>query len=249
MGSVAGGIQARQAEEADLRSGAGMRAGVVSGGDIRRRSSNRGAVLRHAPAEAGGPFTPELRAQTERLCARMHYFYDRRETPPPVYTKGCESCSLKNICLPAHWLHHATCGLIWRKPCVSDRMRQFLNSLYVTTQGAWLACDGQSVDVRVEKESKLRVPIQTLSSIVCFGQVSCSPFLLGLCAEHGVKVAFLTEHGRFLARVEGPVSATYCCGGVSTGRLICRKRLVGDVLSSTGKDGELPERVAARGTR
>jgi CRISP-associated protein Cas1 len=85
-------------------------------------------------------------------------------------------------------------------------MRQFLNSLYVTTQGAWLTCDGQSIDVRVDKESKMRVPIQTLSSIVCFGQVSCSPFLLGLCAEHGVKVAFLTEHGRFLARVEGPVS-------------------------------------------
>jgi CRISPR-associated protein Cas1 len=85
-------------------------------------------------------------------------------------------------------------------------MRQFLNSLYVTTQGAWLACDGQSVDVRVENESKMRVPIQTLASIVCFGQVSCSPFLLGRCAEHGVKVAFLTEHGRFLARVEGPVS-------------------------------------------
>src|ERR1700689_4350170 len=85
-------------------------------------------------------------------------------------------------------------------------MRQFLNSLYVTTQGAWLHSDGQSVDVRVEKESKMRVPIQTLSSIVCFGQVSCSPFLLGLCAENGVKVAFLTEHGRFLARVEGPVS-------------------------------------------
>jgi CRISPR-associated protein Cas1 len=75
-------------------------------------------------------------------------------------------------------------------------MRQFLNSLYVTTQGAWLKCDGQSVDVRVDKESKMRVPIQTLSSIVCFGQVSCTPFLLGLCAEHG----------RFLARVEGPIS-------------------------------------------
>jgi CRISPR-associated protein Cas1 len=85
-------------------------------------------------------------------------------------------------------------------------MRQLLNSLYVTTQGAWLACDGQSVDVRVEKESKLRVPIQTLVAIVCFGQVSCSPFLLGLCTENGVKVTFLTEHGRFLARVEGPVS-------------------------------------------
>jgi CRISPR-associated protein Cas1 len=85
-------------------------------------------------------------------------------------------------------------------------MRQFLNSLYVTTQGAYLHCDGQSVDVRVEKESKLRIPIQTLSSIVCFGQVSCSPFLMALCADHGVKLAFLTENGKFLARVEGPVS-------------------------------------------
>ena len=45
-------------------------------------------------------FTPELRAQTEKLCARMQDLYRRRETPPPVYTKGCENCSLKNICLP-----------------------------------------------------------------------------------------------------------------------------------------------------
>ena len=60
--------------------------------------------------------------------------------------------------------------------------------------------------VRVEQETKLRVPVHTLSGIVCFGQVSCSPFLMGLCAERGVAVSFLTEHGRFLARVQGPVS-------------------------------------------
>jgi CRISPR-associated exonuclease Cas4 len=46
------------------------------------------------------PFTSELRAQTERLCARMQFLYARRQTPAPVYTKGCENCSLKNICLP-----------------------------------------------------------------------------------------------------------------------------------------------------
>jgi CRISPR-associated exonuclease Cas4 len=45
-------------------------------------------------------FTPELRAQTERLCERMQELYRRRETPPPIYTRGCENCSLKNICLP-----------------------------------------------------------------------------------------------------------------------------------------------------
>ncbi|MGP8247892.1 MAG: type I-C CRISPR-associated endonuclease Cas1c [Bryobacteraceae bacterium] len=85
-------------------------------------------------------------------------------------------------------------------------MKQLLNTLYVTTQGAYLARDGEAVDVRVEHETKLRVPIHTLSGIVCFGNVSCSPFLMGLCGENGVALAFLTEHGRFLARVEGPVS-------------------------------------------
>jgi CRISPR-associated protein Cas1 len=85
-------------------------------------------------------------------------------------------------------------------------MKQLLNTLYVTTQGAYLARDGDAVDVRVEHETKLRVPIHTLGGIVCFGNVSCSPFLMGLCGENGVSLAFLTEHGRFLARVEGPVS-------------------------------------------
>ena len=45
-------------------------------------------------------FTAVLRSQTERLCARMEDLYGRRETPPPVYLRGCESCSLMNICLP-----------------------------------------------------------------------------------------------------------------------------------------------------
>jgi len=85
-------------------------------------------------------------------------------------------------------------------------MKQLLNTLYVTTQGAYLAKDGETVAVRVEQETKLRVPIHTLGAIVCFGQVSCSPFLMGLCGERGVALAFLTENGQFLARVYGPVS-------------------------------------------
>ena len=60
--------------------------------------------------------------------------------------------------------------------------------------------------VRHEQENRLRVPIHTLVGIVCFGQVSCSPPLMGLCAEKNVALSFLTEHGRFLARVQGPVN-------------------------------------------
>lgn len=60
--------------------------------------------------------------------------------------------------------------------------------------------------VSVEREVRLRVPVHLLESIVCFGNVSMSPFLMAHCAEAGVGISFLTEHGKFLARVEGPVS-------------------------------------------
>src|SRR5450759_781049 len=85
-------------------------------------------------------------------------------------------------------------------------MKPLLNTLYVTTQGAYLARDGETVLVRVEKETRLQVPIHTLSSIVCFEQVSCSPPLLGLCSEKGVALSHLTENGQFLAKLQGPMS-------------------------------------------
>jgi CRISP-associated protein Cas1 len=85
-------------------------------------------------------------------------------------------------------------------------VKQLLNTLYVTTQGAYLAREGETLLVRVEQEVALRVPIHTLASVVCFGRVSSSPPLMGLCAERGVALAFFTMNGRFLARVQGPVS-------------------------------------------
>jgi CRISP-associated protein Cas1 len=85
-------------------------------------------------------------------------------------------------------------------------MKKLLNTLYVTTQGSYLAKEGETVLVRVEHENRLRVPLHTLSGIVCFGQVSCSPPLMGFCVEKDVALSFLTEHGKFLARVQGPVN-------------------------------------------
>ncbi len=85
-------------------------------------------------------------------------------------------------------------------------MKQLLNTLFVTTQGAYLSRHGDTVEVRHEQETKLRVPVHNLGSIVCFGNVMCSPFLMGMCGEHNILMSFLTENGRFLARVHGPVS-------------------------------------------
>src|SRR5579862_61350 len=82
-------------------------------------------------------------------------------------------------------------------------MKPLLNTLYVTLQGAYISRQGRSLLVKLKKERKLCVPIHTLSGVVCMGRVSVSPRLIELCAHSGVPIAFLTEHGRFLARLTG----------------------------------------------
>ena len=82
-------------------------------------------------------------------------------------------------------------------------MKQHLNTLFVTTDGAYLAREGHAVLVRHEKQTKLRLPIHTIGSIVCLGRVGVSPSLAGLCGEQGVSISLCTSHGRFLARISG----------------------------------------------
>lgn len=85
-------------------------------------------------------------------------------------------------------------------------MRKHLNTIFVTTQGAYLFKEGETVVVKIEDEIKMRIPVHTISGIVCFGLVSMSPPLMGFCAENDVAVSFLTENGYFLAKVQGYIS-------------------------------------------
>ena len=85
-------------------------------------------------------------------------------------------------------------------------MRRLLNTLYVTMPDSYLACDGENVLIRLENEVKFRVPVHNLEGIVCFGFAGASPKLMSLCCERGVSLSFLTEYGKFMARVTGKVS-------------------------------------------
>jgi CRISPR-associated protein Cas1 len=85
-------------------------------------------------------------------------------------------------------------------------MKKHLNTLFVTTQGAYLHKEGETIVVKIEDEAKLTLPIHTIGGVVCFGQVGMSPYLMAFCAENDVGVSFLTETGSFLAKVQGFVA-------------------------------------------
>lgn len=85
-------------------------------------------------------------------------------------------------------------------------MKKLLNTLYVTTPGCYLHRDGETVAVEKDEATLMRLPVHTLQGIVCLGRASVSPALMRLCAERQVLVSFLSEHGEFLARVQGEIT-------------------------------------------
>lgn len=84
-------------------------------------------------------------------------------------------------------------------------MRQLANTLYITTQGAYLRRDHATLQVKVDGKAKLTVPLHHLEGVVCFGRISVSPGVYMVCGDQALAISFLTEQGQFLARVEGPV--------------------------------------------
>src|SRR5215470_5670717 len=85
-------------------------------------------------------------------------------------------------------------------------MHQILNTLYVMTPRSYLHLDHETLKVRVEKDTKLQIPLHHLGAVFCIGDVAASTALLHRCAEDGRAVVFLDAGGRFKGRLEGPVS-------------------------------------------
>lgn len=92
-------------------------------------------------------------------------------------------------------------------------MRHLLNTLFVTTESAYLTLDGENVVVNREKEEIGRFPLHNLCGIVSFSYAGASPALMGACAQRNVGLSFCTPRGRFLARTSG----------VSNGNVLLRR--------------------------
>jgi CRISP-associated protein Cas1 len=85
-------------------------------------------------------------------------------------------------------------------------MHELLNTLYVTTERAYLHLDHDTLRMEVGGETTHRMPLLHLGSIICFGNVLLSPALLHRCAEDGRSVVLLDSTGRFKGRLEGPTN-------------------------------------------
>jgi len=94
------------------------------------------------------------------------------------------------------------------------------NTLYLTTPGSYIARDHLTLQVEVPEyppglppeerlpkaatgTRKLSIPIHHLECICVFGPSTVSSPALALCWEHGVAVNYLSEFGRFQARLTG----------------------------------------------
>lgn len=92
-------------------------------------------------------------------------------------------------------------------------MKKLLNTLFVTTEDAYLSLDGENVVVNREKQELARFPLHTLSGIIAFTYAGASPALMGACAKRDIALSFCTPRGRFLAR----------CVGETTGNVLLRR--------------------------
>ena len=85
-------------------------------------------------------------------------------------------------------------------------MRKLLNTLYITRENSSLFKEGETIIIKINNEEIHQFPIHILEGIVCFGYVFVSPPLMHFCANKKVSLSFLNPHGRFWARIQGPVS-------------------------------------------
>lgn len=82
-------------------------------------------------------------------------------------------------------------------------MKKLLNTLYITKQESYLHKERETIVIKQGKEKLGQFPAISIANILCFGRISVSPFLMGYCGDQSIGLAFYTEYGKFLARVQG----------------------------------------------
>jgi len=82
-------------------------------------------------------------------------------------------------------------------------VKKHLNTLYITSDDAYVRKERETFVVELNGKKAFQAPVHSIENIVCFGFKPLTTALMAFCAENNVGVSFLSENGRFLARVYG----------------------------------------------
>jgi CRISP-associated protein Cas1 len=119
-------------------------------------------------------------------------------------------------------------------------VKRLLNTLYITSEGASLRKEGDTVIVELEGKPKTQVPLHLLGAIIVHGAILLTPTLIETCAERGITLSLFDRIGRFKARIEGPVSGNVLLRreqyrqaetGTARGLEIVRSMLMGKIVN------------------
>lgn len=95
-------------------------------------------------------------------------------------------------------------------------MRQFLNTLFITSEEVYFPLDVENVVIDRGGEAVARYLLHTLQSIVSFSYW-CFTGTDGACAKRETGRTFCTQRKGGIPSSLGKCREMYCCGGHGTG--------------------------------
>ena len=77
-----------------------------------------------------------------------------------------------------------------------------MSTLYVTQQDAVLRKEDERLKVTHKGEKLLDLPMLKVSQVVVMGRVTVTPYTVAALMERNIRLTYLTEHGRYIGRIE-----------------------------------------------
>ncbi|BAZ69331.1 hypothetical protein NIES4106_41020 [Fischerella sp. NIES-4106] len=145
---------------------------------------------RFANGKVYAPPTPEPRREGEWLVNASGTPYFRpKQRPVKFVSRPPKACDIsKPINFPRAPISH-----LWQ---------EFMTTLYVTDQGAYLSLKNQQFQVFYQGQLRIKVPIVRVTNIVLFGCCNVSHGAVSMALRRRIPIMYLSQKGRYFGRLE-----------------------------------------------
>lgn len=77
-----------------------------------------------------------------------------------------------------------------------------MSTLYLTQQDSVLRKEDERLRVTLKGETLLDLPMLKVSQVIVMGRITVTPYTVAALMERNVHLSYLTEHGRYIGRIE-----------------------------------------------